>query len=197
MRCIILLFAGVLIVNISLSQESAKYLKLKNKILVYKEGYILDKSGEKIDGLIKDTDAEESKRSRRIIFLSKTGKKKTYHPSEIDEFEIRYRKYVSSGKLFYEVIKAGKKISLLKLSYTGLSGSFSPGTTAPILHETEEFYLKKANQDIYKLIRKRKFKEEFSDYFSDCEQLKSKILNDQLNFKDIDHIVFLYNFECK
>lgn len=46
------------------------------------------------------------------------------------------------------------------------------------------------------LVRKKKFKEDFSTFFEDCENVVLEILDEKLTHKDIKTIVRKYNY-CK
>lgn len=196
---------------LSFAQESEAYLKYK-KSLNYWDGYIIDKTGQKIDGLVKDQN--EEKISYKVVFVTKDGKKKTFRPSQIQGYGYMVTKYVSNNEIFLEVVSEGKRIGVYKAiisrqSMMSINMGTQP-TSGMVNTQSENYYFKKVNETTFEkfavkelnsiqlqLFEKSRFKKKMTNYFSDCELLKSKISNDELTAKDYDKIAYHYNYDCK
>jgi hypothetical protein len=178
------------------TQDSKKYLKYQSNYN-YSEGYIVDNNGLKINGLIKDNN--EASQYIKVVFVRKDGQKKTLRPSDVSEYGFFRSKFVSDKKQFYEIVNEGTRISSYKvLTYSfvpiaGQNGISAGGSS----NETKSYYLKKSNESKFQLVSKKKFKEDLTNYFSECELLKLKIQNGELADKDLEKIVYIYNWECK
>ena len=197
MKLTFILTLTIFIINLSYGQESKKYLKFKRKDN-YIEGYILNKDSIRVEGLIKDNLMNEAKKYSVVTFVKLDGTKKNYYPSEIKGFGCSLYKLVSNNLSFYEVVNKGKKVSLYKKSYvTSWSAPGAPGMGSMTYSSSNEnFYVKRDNEAIFKLVRKKNFVEEFSEYFKDCEEIMNKILSKEYTHKDIKRIVSKYNY-CK
>ena len=172
--------------NLTYGQESKKYLEVK-KNYNYREGYILNKDSVRVKGLIFNNRMKELRKYSVVTFVDLNGTKKKYHPNQLKGFGYSIFEFVSDNKLFYEVIQKGKKVSLYKiLSANSVSYGMSTATI-------ENFYVKRTNETSFKLVKKSKFQEEYSNYFKDCENVAAEILNKELDYKDIDTIVRRYN----
>lgn len=187
----------ILSVNLAHSQESKKYLKLKQDYN-YREGYILDKDSMKVNGLIKAHMMNEAKKYSIVTFVQTDGTKKKYYPSGIKGFGYSIYEFVSDNSSFYEVVSKGRKVSLYKnLSVSSWSSPGAPGM-APVTYSStiEDLYVKRDNETTFKLVRKKNFAVEFSEYFKDCEEIVNKIIAKEYTHKDIERIVSKYN-HCK
>jgi hypothetical protein len=187
----------VIFANLSHAQESEKYIKLKQNYS-YNEGYILDKDSMKIEGLIKEGALSEAKKYAVVNFVHKDGTRKKYYPADIKGFGHSGDTFVSDNDSFYEIIQTGKKVTLyLNVSANYWTAPGAPGM-APITHSSidESFFVKRPNEKAFTLVRKRKFKEDFSKYFADCPAVASNILTGEFTHKDIEEIVSMYN-SCK
>jgi hypothetical protein len=176
------------------SQESDDYKKFKENV-DYREAYIVDKSGNKVAGLIKNKDDIQS---TAMVFIPIDGEKRAYYPQDIIEFGFTNAKYVSVGELFLEVVKEGRKVSLcrtLAMNHRHQPGA-AGGTGSVHAYQAEDYFVKKPNEQGYTQV-KRNFKKTFAEYFGDCEILKRKIEREELTSKDINKIVDRYNWECK
>lgn len=187
----------ILTAAITQGQESSKYNKLKESVN-YREGYILDSDSNKVNGLIKDHLLNDAKKYTAIVFVHLDGEKKKYYPSDIKGFGYSMYKFASDNASFYEVVQSGKKVTLFKkLSVDSWSAPGAPGMPLKRSYTiNEDFYVKRDNEKDFKLVRKKKFIEEFSEYFKDCEKIVSKIQSEEYTHKDIKQIVSEYNY-CK
>jgi hypothetical protein len=176
------------------AQESARYLKFKNKYN-YSRGYIIAIDSSKVEGLVKSRFGSGSARYSSVIFMSKEGKKSRYYPHEIWEYGDRVNSYASDGGSFYERVQSGPKVELYKrLSTNSWSSPGGPGM--PSNHystESEDFYVRKMNERRFRLVKKRRFEETFAEYFGDCDAVKNSILKKEFTHKDIRKIVLHYN----
>lgn len=195
----IFIFSLLLLSTNSLTaQESDEYKKLKYDAK-YREGFILNKDSSKVTGLIKGRLMNESSLYSQVEFIHQDGSKKKYKPKDIKGFSTLIDNYISDGESFYKVIRTGRKVNLYykvtKSTHTSFGG---PGgaTTTSYNYESENYYVRKPSETNLKLVRKKSFANEFSDYFSNCEKLKAKIVSKQLTHKDIESIVNEYNY-CK
>jgi glycyl-tRNA synthetase alpha subunit len=73
--------------------------------------------------------------------------------------------------------------------WPGFGGSAPSGFST----ENEYFYFKKVDEFEFHWIRRIKFAELFSEYFSDCQSQKEKILKEELTHKDYEEIMKAYN----
>lgn len=186
-----------LIVTSVNGQESKKYMKLKRK-LQYQEGYIVSKDSIKVEGLIKDQIMNENKKFSKVTFVQKDGTKESYFPNEIRGFGYSMYRYVSDSSSFYEILSKTKKIGIYrKLTSTFYTTPSPFGTFEAINSSTlENLYIKRDSESTFKLVRRRNFIEDFSEYFKDCPEIVEKITTKEYTHKDIKKIVSLYN-RCK
>jgi hypothetical protein len=182
----ILVFALFSIIFSVSAQESDKYLKYKENEN-YSEGYIVDFQGNGTHGVIHCRKGNGS-----IVFVSLAGEKKILYPSDIQRFDLQGTKFVSDGNSFYEVIQEGKGVSLYKKTVVSMTVSINSAAPNPGFNENEVTYLKKTNDKVFSEVNKLNFKKKFSEYFGDCEQLKSKIESKELRYKDIEEIIYIY-----
>ena len=215
MRYALLLLIAMLIISFAKGQESENYTKLKNNYNYY-EGYIITKDSVKIEGLIKlrlmeeklmeeklmeerlieKQQMEDSKNFSLIFLVNKDGQKTKYKPADLIEFTYSNKKFVSDKSSFYQIIFAGNKMSLYKhmssitYNWPGLTGT--PGYTFSAI--TEDLYVKRPHEIAFKPVKKKKFKIEFANYFSDCESIKLNIENETYTVEDIEEIVQNYNW---
>lgn len=196
MRTIITITFFIMLGNLICAQESKKYLKLKSSYK-YREGYIIDKDSIKVKGLIKDNLASNSKKYSIVNFVEIDGTKKRYYPNDLKGFGYSIYKFVSDKSLFYQIVEIGGDVNLYKnvsekrsivAGVNNMSMSYSSSI--------ERFYLKRKNETTFKLVTKKRFKEEFSKYFEGCDEIVNDILNEKITYKDIRTIVRKYNY-CK
>ena len=187
----ILLFG---LTSICRAQESAKYLKLK-KTPEYRTGYVLTHDSVTIQGLIKRNFNNKASNYSIVKFVHTDGSKEKYYPSNILSFGYSYRKFVSDKLSFYEIIHSGKNVTLYKnVSSSSWSTPGAPGMGSTTYYSTNEnFYVKRDCERTFTKVRKKRFKEDFSAYFNDCESIRTQILEDQVTYKDIKTIVRNYN----
>ncbi|TRX48726.1 hypothetical protein FNH22_28610 [Fulvivirga sp. M361] len=179
------------------AQASKKYQKLR-KNYHYREGYIITKDSTKITGLIKYSIYFEAKKYGLVNFVHTDGKKRKYYPKDLNGYGHSIHKFVSDNSRFYEIVQTGKNIGLYKnISVTSWSTP-GPNGTGPMTYSSsdESLYVKRSMDNSFKLVRKKKFKEEFSRYFEDCPALSSEIQHGRLTHEDISRIVIQYN-HCK
>jgi hypothetical protein len=170
----------------ALAQESKKYLKYKDDP-DYSQGYITDIQGKEIPGLI-----HIRRGNFTIAMIQLNGEKKSYGPSELKSYVASGTTYFSDGSSFFEFIRGGEKVWLFKKQIIVVGNQqFSPGFS-----EGEVFYVKKVAETKFTSVSKFNFKKKFSEYFSDCEDLVSKIENDGFGYNNIEEIVYFYNFQC-
>ncbi|MEN8250205.1 MAG: hypothetical protein ABFS32_14830 [Bacteroidota bacterium] len=176
-------------------QESKKYLKLKANNYRYQEGYVVYHDSTVREGLVKYNFISEAKKHSVVIFFGTDGVKRTYHPYELKSYGYTRHKFVSDNRSFYEIVQAGEKVSLYKLVVVSTySTGAPPGMGASSFSsESENLYVKRPDEKEFKYVRKKKFKEEFSKYFEDCEILRDEIKSGSITHKNIKSIVIKYN----
>lgn len=135
--------------------------------------------------------------SNKIVFIPINGEKRTFFPNEISEFGTLSDKYVSNEKLFFEVIKEGKKVSLYRTLVWKFRSDPSNLNKVTERYEDEDFYIKRSSETEFKQVKGLNFKVKFGEYFADCVYLKAKIEMGEYTIKDIEKIVYSYNWECK
>lgn len=193
---LIIAFSLLLFSNNLKAQESTEYLKIRDK-LNYRDGFIIEKDSTKINGLIRDDLMNESSLYSGVEFVYKDGSKKRFKPADIKGFGTIFHNYISDGESFYKIISTGDKVNLyFKLTQRASSSYGGDGGTTYMTTSKENFYTCKTIETEIKLVRKKNFIEEFSNYFSDCEKLKVKIISKKVTHKDIKSIVDEYN-NCK
>ncbi|MEZ4972436.1 MAG: hypothetical protein R2820_03965 [Cyclobacteriaceae bacterium] len=197
----LILITVTLVCNLALGQDSKKYLKAKRNYN-YREGYIIGLDSVRIDGLVKDDVLHESKKHSNVTFVHKDGLKKTYFPWELKGYGYTNHQFISYKKLFLEILESGKKVTLYKavevtvVSVGGLvGGGFGtlPPSSGKVKHEA--YYLRRANEASFREVVKRAiFKDIYSEYFGDCEDLANEIREGRLKFDDLRRIVMKYNY---
>ncbi|UII24403.1 hypothetical protein LVD15_13835 [Fulvivirga maritima] len=189
MKSILTLIFLFTLINVGYTQqESEEYLNLKNKYY-YREGYIVDNDSVKIKGLIKIK--HEYKLSEIVLFVSLDGEVIKYRPDDIKGFSYSIYKFFSDGTNFYHCQYTGRKMSLYSLTKREYS---QVGNTGMYASSIESFYVKRSGDSEYTLVKKGRFKRDFSAYLSDCDKVAQKILNKEYKYKDIKRIVREYNF---
>ena len=166
----------------------------------YWEGYVINKDSVKLEGLIKNENGmslNDAKKKFINFIAKKNGEKYKLYPKDILGYGIKFQnQYVSSGKLFLQVIKLGKQINLFKhvkdKSFMsapdagGMVGSYNQ------LIKTTYYFQKKGSKQ-FKKVEKHKFKQRFMEYFADCIHLQSKIINGELGHRQAEEIAAIYN----
>lgn len=191
----IFVFVFVSFSSFSQQKESKRYLRFKKKYN-YREGYVINNDSSIIEGLLKIGSSSDSRVYSSLTFVSKAGDKSKYMPSDLKGFGYSFYEYISDHNKIYKIEQKGRKVSLyVSVSTSSWTSPGAPGM-GPATYSTssEDFYVKKPDDDEFKLVRKKKFAKQFSDYFSDCEEVKEDILKEKLTHKDIEKIVRKYNF---
>jgi hypothetical protein len=169
-----------------LAQESKKYLKYKDDP-DYSQGYIIDIQGKETPGLI-----HMRRGNFTIAMVDLNGEKKSYDPSQLKSYVTSGATYFSDGSSFFEFIQGGEKVWLFKKQVIAVGNQqISPGFS-----EREVFYVKKVTETKFTAVTKFNFKNKFSEYFSDCKELASKIENNDFNYNNLEEIVYFYNSQC-
>jgi hypothetical protein len=180
-----------LVTFLAKAQDSLAYLKYKED-KHFKAGYIIDLDSTQIKGLIR-----EEGNNKSINFVNTSGGEKKYKASEIkyymitreDSYGVSEMKYISDGREFLFVLQEGKEVGLYKKVIVSASSTDS-------YKSRDALFVKKANEKLFTICLPGNFYKRFSDYFSDCAELKSKILKEELNFQDLDEIIYMYNYKC-
>jgi hypothetical protein len=190
-----------------LAQDSLRYKKLMSNV-DYRPGHIVDRNGNKIQGLIYDKqDPDEgTSLSYFVTIVTPDGKQVRYTPKDLKEYSISYQRYVSDSTVFLQAVKDGVRIGLFKV-ITPRTTYMPAGTGslngAPIVGSvkhvsiSETYYLKRVNEKRFTRVRKGTFMDVISAYFSDCPDLSKKIKTRELTIKDLEKIVYTYNYFCK
>lgn len=171
----------------------------------YRPAVVVLKNGDSITGIIGDIQRKAFKYK-----FQNNGEVKKINYSEIDFVQLVFdRTDIKTYKFFllnnsekytsFEEVTAGKKAELYTLSYHMRSlGAAGPS----IRFETLEFYVKKPTEEnltklgMYDPIIGN-LKEKVIHYFSDCPELKEKVLSKDFKVrKDMEAIVDFYNNEC-
>lgn len=185
---------GFFVIILTHGQVSKKYLKLKANYN-HQEGYIIKNDSSIVKGLIKDGYLNEAKPYSVVNFVDVHGSKEKYHPDDLKGFGYSMMSFVSDGESFYQIIYNGTKMSLYKnISVVASVGAMVPGM-APMIYSSinDELFVKRHGEKSYKWVTKTNFAREFSEYFTDCEELRTNILNKKLTHEDIRSIVRRYN----
>jgi hypothetical protein len=174
--------------------ESKRYTRLKQKAN-YQTGYVVLNDYSKLEGLFKIGFGDHPS-SSIVDFVSKDGTKIYYYPKDLMEYSYSGYRMLSNGKQFFELIRQGKKINLYKNTKI-ISHGFDPKMGGGVLREVECYYFKKKDEEelIY-ITGRQKFRNTFSEYFSDCPELKNKILDKSLKSKNWMEIFEIYE-NCK
>jgi hypothetical protein len=179
-----------LIALVSFGQTSKQYEKYSSKYN-YQPGYIITNRGVRIEGVIKDLTGEMQKHAR-VVFVPKEGVKNTYHPSGISEYGSDYKRYVSNGSKFFEVILESNTITMYKLRYASGGGY---GTNMPSTRASS-YYFKRGSEVKFTEVGGMGFRKRLRKYFSDCPVLQNKIANKELTRKDAREIMRIYQNQC-
>ena len=189
------IFAILLLCSLSIAyaQESETYLKLKSRHR-YVEGYIIKLDSVKVLGLIKDKIQDEATRYEWVDFFAVDGSKTRYRPYDLKGYGYAAENFVSDYGSFYKIVSSGVKAGLYSklISFGGGGGSMS----ASHGYEQRNIYVNKNGKKDFRYVTRKGFKEEFSQYFGDCEKLKLKILSEQVTSKDIELVLREYN-DCQ
>jgi hypothetical protein len=178
------------------AQESEQYAKYTQKS-DYREGYIIFKDSLKIEGLINSNPLQSSDFFSQVVFVNKDGVKNKYYPSTIKEYGYLTHRYISDNKIFYKVVETGKRVTLYRSmstsSWTTPNSSGVGSSTVTSFSSSENYYLKRRDEILFTIVKRKNFSKCFSKYFEDCEELTVRINDKKLTYKDISEIVKLYN----
>lgn len=189
------LFLFFLSLGVVFGQEqlNKKYQKFENKRF-FTTAYIVKRDSSREEGLMK----YKGRLFHVLTFVHKDGKKEKYYPNQIAGFGYYGGKYESVGSSFYKIVTSGPKATLYKSEEVGNTiynlGPNGYGTVAAGAPKYEVYYVKKAGEETFKQVRRRKFVEEFTEYFGDCEKVKAAIEAKELKEEDIYKLVKMYNF---
>lgn len=199
----LLMFAAIsqIIAQTQGSEKSAKYKKYERSIK-YTRGHIISRSGDKVKGLIK-MKSGEARQFSSVKFMHYSGDIISYYPSQVKGFGYYSKNFESIDDSFYEVIRSGKKVDLLRnvslkigpglmLGIAGAgAGSFSPSMN---ISENETMYLRNNQSNELTKVRKINFKALCLEYFSECQSVVDKIDSREYKFRDLDKIVKTFNY---
>ena len=167
----------------------------------YVDGYIVLTSSDTLYGYLKELDIIDS--CKKVDFLDKNKEKVKVKPKKIAAYkrgeDLFIRKDEQSGKFqgqtigLLKVIEDGK-VRLYQHTYD-MSSSPMPkpglGIGIKVNNHKTDYYLERYGRLM--MVNKLHFKNEMSMYFSDYEEIVKKIVDKELQFKDIIEIVKLYN----
>ncbi|HOX82295.1 MAG TPA: hypothetical protein PLJ60_04895 [Chryseolinea sp.] len=180
--------------SVAFGQESEKYLKLKSK-RNYHEGYIINLDSVKVKGLVKaNINKEEERQYSMVEFFGVDGSETRYRPYDLKGYGYATENFVSDYGSFYKVILSGKRagVYVKLISYGRGGGGMVPQTG----YSQRNLYVVKNGKSDFRYVTRKGFKEEFSQYFGDCEKLKLKIQSEQVTSKDVELVVREYN-DCQ
>lgn len=181
---------------ISFGQENEKYEKYKNKSN-YTSGYIIDETGVKVYGLVRDM--HDGYRSEFVDFVFKDGTKKSLSPKEIKGYGFSMYEYVATKEGFLLLVSKGKKVTLFKETRISV---YSPGSVAKnnrltTVEEDSDYYLQHTDSTDLKKVTALNFQKVSASFFFNCIYLKHTIETGEHRFRDLKKVVSIYNNDCK
>lgn len=185
-----------LLTSMAFGQTAKKYEKYLKKYN-YETGYIETLNGIRIEGVLKSFQGLQV--YSKVVFVSKQGVKNTYYPSQLKEYGTDYEQYKSNKSKFLKVITRSNGIGLYKLAVNASWSAPGPYGGAPMIYGSSStiYYIKRLSEADFVQVRKRKFQETFSNYFSDCPKLQSKINNKEFTHKTAEKMVRFYQSSCR
>jgi hypothetical protein len=166
----------------------------------FREGYIIDKFGEKYSGLIKLEPGDGKKSSQLIFKESKKGKKETYGPdyvrafvAESDSFTIlknipfAHRKAIALDFVKVELVTPG---GVLYLAETEVMKSAGHATTEFKVQEEKSKYIMSLNGKLVALTANNM--KDFATIVADHADLKARILGRKVKFQNLNAAITEY-----
>lgn len=166
----------------------------------FREGYIVDKFGEKYQGLIKLEPGDGKKSSQLIFKESKKGKKETYGPdyvrafvAESDSFTIlrnipfAHRKPITLDFAKVELVTPG---GILYFVETEVMKSSGHATTEFKVQEEKSKYIMSLNGKLVALTSSNM--KDFSTIVADHADLKARILARKVKLQDVNAAIAEY-----
>ena len=191
----------LLVVAVSISiatfgQTSRKYEKYSEKHN-YQPGYIETVDGSRVAGLLKNFSGGHQVYSK-VVFVSEQGEKNTYYPYQLNAYGTDYEQYESNRHKFLKVITISNGIGLYKLATNNSWAAPGPyGGSMVYGGSSVSYYVKRSTEEEYLAVRRRKFIETFTDYFSDCSELQEKISSQAFTHKHAEEMVEFYQYSCR
>ena len=197
MQKLTLLSLFLIISVLGYGQESEKYKKLKTKVK-YREGYIINLDSTKVQGLIKTSLMNDAKIFGVVNFVYKDGSKANFFPGKILGFGYFGSNFISADKKFYRILIEGRKVNLyervVKNHNVAVGAPGMPSSTYTT--SSENFYLKKVDEDEFFFVPFFTFRGDLMTYFKDCPELVDAIEARELRRRDLKEMVRRYNY-CK
>ena len=175
------------------AKKYEKYLEKSN----YRPGYIETVDGSRIAGLLKNFSGGYQAYSK-VVFVSEQGEKNTYYPYHLNAYGTDYEQYESNRHHFLKVVTKSNGIGLYKLAANNSWSAPGPyGGSMVYGSSATSYYVKRTTEEEHLKVRRRKFVETFSDYFSDCAKLQEEISRKKLTHKHVREIVEFYQYSCR
>ena len=187
---------------------SEKYQKLIEKKW-YKEGYLVNTSGDTLQGLIRFRSNSSGELSS-FWFFNTDGKKIYREPSDVQSIKCGELIYYSKEGSMYLLIHKGDSFDLVKnvtvsgaiqvltefgLGYIGVSTDTTPMAMllSDLIPHSTMLHLVDNNSGEYLLMRKKDFRKNYMDIFSSCKSLIAKIDGGEYAFSNLNTIVAEYD----
>lgn len=166
----------------------------------FRQGFIIDKSGEKYEGLIRLQPGTQKEPASIVFKEGKKGKKEIYGTSYVKSFKIEadsftvLRNIPMPGKKiraadFAKVVLQGSGGLIYLLQYNVEKSDGHAATEYRVTEENSKYYLQ-INGKIA-MLTPNSFKD-VSLVVGDCPDLRSRIANRKLKFTDLEKVVTEY-----
>ncbi len=219
MKSLLLLLALVSYSFFCPAQNSKVYDRLAKK-KNFKKGFITLLDSTELEGLINATLSRNNPKYLGVELVNIEGERKIYYASELLGYKYEGDEFASTGRSFCKLISSGNKVNLYETSkrLDNFGSRITQDISQNILYAKNIEFEKtrSSKQSLYSFaptsttyyVRKigetfavpayqnKTFHEEFSEYFSDCPELSSYILNKEFLAKDMVGVVKKYNDFC-
>jgi hypothetical protein len=161
----------------------------------YHEGYVIESSGYKVEGIIID------KGISAVKIILPTSETRKYNVSECSEYGYDKFRFVPIERHFVQVLYELKSIIVYKqITHTPMVSATGGVmvTRNTDANEVAKYYFRRATEKDFTVVNKVNFASKFSKYFSDCPYLKENIKNKTLGSSenDLTAIAAVYDREC-
>jgi hypothetical protein len=166
----------------------------------FKKGFIVDKSGDKYEGLIRLEPGNEKNPGALIFKEEKKGKKETYGPTYIKSFKIESDSFTVLKKIpmpkkkvreadFAKVLLVGSGGAIYELEYIVEKSTGHAATEYRISEQNSKYYIQVNGKTA--MLTPSNFKD-VAVVVADCPELKSRIAAKKVKFADLEKVVSDY-----
>jgi hypothetical protein len=170
----------------------------------FKEGYIVDASGQKFEGLIRYEPGNQEKPGMVIFKEGKKGKKEEYGPNYVRSFKIDADSFAVVKNIamprqkvreadFVRVLLVGVKGVLYAYEYDLAKTSQHAASDYVIMQENTKFLV--SSNGKLSILTASNFRN-FAPVVGDCEALRAKIANGKVRLSAIQSVIDEYK-TCK